>query len=80
LRRAGIGSDRAFDGRSMKAQMKLADRSGAAFVLIVGPDELADGVVAVRDLRGDAGQQSLDRNGVVEHLRKLLTRAPGDRT
>ena len=30
LRRAGVRADRAFDGRSMKAQMKAADRSGAA--------------------------------------------------
>ena len=30
LRRAGIAADRAFDGRSMKSQMKSADRSGAA--------------------------------------------------
>ena len=29
LRRAGLAVDRAFDGRSMKAQMKLANRSGA---------------------------------------------------
>ena len=29
-RAAGISADRAFDGRSMKAQMKAADRSGAA--------------------------------------------------
>ena len=28
LRRAGLGADRAYDGRSMKAQMKKADRSG----------------------------------------------------
>ena len=39
LRRAGLAADRAFDGRSMKAQMKLADRSGAVVALIVGPAE-----------------------------------------
>jgi histidyl-tRNA synthetase len=72
LRRAGIGADRAFDARSMKAQMKTADRSGAAYVLIVGEDELANGTVTVRDLRGDTGQQAIERPDVVEHLRKLL--------
>ena len=34
--RAGIRADRAFDGRSMKSQMKAADRSGARLALIVG--------------------------------------------
>jgi histidyl-tRNA synthetase len=71
LRRAGIATDRAFDGRSMKAQMKAADRSGASFVLIIGEDEVANGVVAVRDLRGGTGQQPVERRDIVEHLRKL---------
>ncbi len=30
LRRAGLGADRAYDGRSLKSQLKAADRSGAA--------------------------------------------------
>jgi histidyl-tRNA synthetase len=72
LRDAGIATDRAFDNRSMKAQMKAADRSGAAFVVIVGEEEVANGVVAVRDLRGAGGQQAVDRRDLVDHVRKLL--------
>ena len=37
LRRAGLRADRAFDGRSMKTQIKSADRSGALVALVVGP-------------------------------------------
>ena len=37
----------------MKAQMKAADRSGAALALIVGGDEAAAGTVTVRALRGE---------------------------
>ena len=52
-------ADRAFDGRSMKSQMKSADRSGAApRRSSSASDELAAGTVTVRDLRGDAGQQT----------------------
>ena len=40
LRDAGVRADRAFDDRSMKAQFKQADRSGAPLALVVGPDEL----------------------------------------
>ena len=36
LRRGGVRADRAFDGRSMKAQMKQADRAGALLGVIVG--------------------------------------------
>ena len=35
LREAGVRADRAFDGRSMKAQFKLADRSGARLAVVV---------------------------------------------
>ncbi len=72
LRRADIAADRAFDRRSMKAQMKAADRSGARVVVIVGEDEVAAGTVTLRDLRGEGGQQQVDRTDLVNHLRKLL--------
>jgi histidyl-tRNA synthetase len=68
LRRAGIGADRAFDGRSMKAQMKAADRSGASWVVIVGQDELDAGAVTLRDLRGDRGQSTVARDQLVARL------------
>jgi histidyl-tRNA synthetase len=74
FRRAGIAADRAFDGRSMKSQMKSADRSGAALVCIVGDDELAAGTVTVRDLRGDQAQTTLDRAGVVGTISERLAR------
>jgi histidyl-tRNA synthetase len=50
LRRAGVRAERAYDSRSMKAQLKAADRSGARLALIVGPAERAAGTVLVRDL------------------------------
>jgi histidyl-tRNA synthetase len=81
LRRAGIGADRSFAGetgapRSMKAQMKAADRSGAALAVIIGEDELAAGTATVRDLRGEGGQTALARTDLVEHLRALLAARP----
>jgi histidyl-tRNA synthetase len=72
LRRAGIAADRAFDGRSMKSQMKAADRSGARLALIVGEDEVANDSVTVRHLRGDAEQERVPRPDVIDRLRSLL--------
>ncbi len=72
LRRAGIAAERAFDGRSMKSQMKSADRSGAAIVLIVGSDELADGTVTVRHMRGDHEQQRIERGAAVATVAAML--------
>ena len=72
LRRSGVAADRAFDSRSMKSQMKQADRSGATLAIIIGEDELAAGTATVRDLRGDAGQAALARTDLIGHIQHLL--------
>ena len=50
LRASGIATDRAFGGRSVKAQWKLADRSGAEFAVMLGAQEQARGAVVVKRL------------------------------
>ena len=72
LRRAGINAGRAFDGRSMKSQMKSADRSGAALAIIVGDDEVAAGEATVRDLRQGGHQDRVSLDDLIEHVRKRL--------
>ncbi len=73
LRRAGIRVDRAFDARSMRAQMKAADRSGASVALIIGEQEAADGVVAVRSLQAEERNQELvPRADLLAHLEGAL--------
>ncbi|MGA1722935.1 MAG: histidine--tRNA ligase, partial [Ilumatobacteraceae bacterium] len=61
LRRAGRSVDRGFGGRSMKAQMKAADRSGAELALIIGEDETASDTVTARFLRGVRPQEQWPR-------------------
>ena len=74
LRAGGFSADRAFENRSMKAQMKAADRSGADYAVIVGSDELAAGTAIVRPLRGDGEQTTVTRADLVFDL---TTRFPG---
>ena len=72
LRDAGIGADRAFDGRSMRSQFKQADRSGARLAVIVGEREAAEATATLRDLRsGD--QEVVPRAELVDHVRKQLS-------
>jgi histidyl-tRNA synthetase len=80
LRAAGISADRAFENRSMKSQMKVADRSGATFAVIVGSNELEAGEVVVRPMRtGDAadstqsGQSTIPRTDLIEYLQKAMS-------
>jgi histidyl-tRNA synthetase len=70
LRRAGLRADRAFDGRSIKSQLRSADRSGARVALIVGPDEVSAGTVSLRPLRGTGEQRTVARSSVVEAVRE----------
>jgi len=44
-------------GGSFKAQFKRADRSGAPFAVVLGPDELAAGTVQVKNLRAEGSDQ-----------------------
>jgi histidyl-tRNA synthetase len=75
LRRSGIAADRAFGGRSMKAQMKLADRSGAAVAVLVGEAELSAGTVTIRQMAEGGGQAQSARDDVVAGVRRALAEA-----
>jgi histidyl-tRNA synthetase len=77
LRVAGIATDRAYDQRSMKAQMKVADKSGARWALLIGPEELAAGEVTMKDLRSDdfnPAQSRVARSEIVSTVQELLTK------
>lgn len=71
LRMAGLAASMEFEGRSLKAQMKRADRLGARVVLIIGADELANGEVTVRDMRSSE-QRLVPRADAVGATQALL--------
>lgn len=50
LRRAGLTASMDFAGRSMKAQMKQANKMHARFALILGEDEVKEGTVMMKDM------------------------------
>ncbi len=74
LRHAGVAADRAFDARSVKAQFKAADRSGARVALVVGNREKETATVTVRDLRTGT-EESVERKVVVDHVVDRLAAA-----
>ncbi len=53
-RDAGLAVEMDHQGKSLKSQFKMADKLGARVVIIVGPDELAQGKVRVRNMRTHA--------------------------
>jgi len=67
IRRGGVPIDLAFDARSIKSQFKVADRSGAVWALVLGPDEAERGVVTLKDLRSGE-QREVAREAVLAVL------------
>ena len=59
LRSAGISAGYDLNGRSMKAQMREANRQNARYVVIVGDDELAAGAAQVKDM-DQSSQRTVD--------------------
>ena len=72
LRRARFVCDMDPGGRSVKSQFKIADREHAAFCLITGETELAEGKVTVKNL-ATGEQTTVARSEVAAHLRSCPT-------
>ncbi|MGE5235307.1 MAG: histidine--tRNA ligase [Acidobacteriota bacterium] len=77
--RAGVPVEIEVAGRSLKAAMKRADRDGFRAAAILGDDELAEGVVALRDLTLGR-QEKVPAAGVVAWWRGLEPLVAGTST
>jgi histidyl-tRNA synthetase len=72
LRRAGLSGDLDFEARSVKAQMRSANKSGARYALFVGPEEAQKGAVKLKDMK-DGTEQTVS---LEEAVRKLQGGTP----
>jgi histidyl-tRNA synthetase len=59
-------------GGSFKTQFKRADKSGADYAIVLGDDEVARGVVALKALRQESAQEECPAAAVGERLGVLL--------
>jgi histidyl-tRNA synthetase len=69
LRDAGLGGECALAQKSVKSQMRAADKSGARYCLILGDAELESGTVQVKDMAAKT-QDTVRQDALLEHLRK----------
>ena len=74
LRSAGIGSILAFGDRSLKAQLRQANRAGATLAIIVGDEEIARGQLVLRDMR-QAMQEEIPASDAVETVKMRMKQA-----
>ena len=71
LRNKGISCDMAYGDRALKGSMKSADRSGARYSLVIGPDELVSAKAGLKDMK--TGESKEVRIDTLDELATLLT-------
>ncbi|MFC5741022.1 histidine--tRNA ligase [Dyella tabacisoli] len=71
LRGAGIATEVVLEGSKLGKQFKYADRAGIRFVIVLGENEIAKGMVTVKDLRRE-DQFEVARSELIKALRVEL--------
>jgi len=67
----GVRAELDFSGKSLKSQMKQANRLEARYVLIVGDDELKKGAAVLRDME-TKDQVSVPLDGLVKAIKEKI--------
>lgn len=71
LRSCCVGAETDLMGRSLRAQMKYADKKGFSYTVVLGDDEIESGKCVLRDMRsGEQKDVSLD--SIIDRLRNQL--------
>lgn len=77
LRADGISAQTDVVGRSLKAQMKYADKIGAKYTMVLGDDEIAKGEAVIKDM--DSGEtETLSLDGLEDSFMQLMLRRESD--
>ncbi|KSU83804.1 MULTISPECIES: histidine--tRNA ligase [Fictibacillus] len=71
LRKAGLKADKDYMDKKMKAQFKAADRTNAKFVAVLGDDELANGVISVKEMES-GNQTEVELEEVTQYILKQI--------
>ena len=74
MRAAGLKVIQHCGEASFKSQFKKADASGARVAVVVGDNELANGQVVVKPLRGDGEQVVVERTAMLAAVTALINR------
>ncbi len=69
LRREGVSAETDYSGRSLKAQMRQANKMKARFVVVVGPEEVATGKINLKNML-TSEERSVGMDEVAAAVRK----------
>ncbi len=73
LRELGIGAHFSFGDRSLKAQLRDANRTSAQFVIIIAEQEAEKKFVTLKNM-ADGSQERIDLTALTAHLQNALSR------
>ena len=76
LRRLGLAVELDLSAAAFAKQFKRADRSGAAWVAVIGDDEARDGQVRLRPLQGEGGERVVAADDVAAIATLVRHREP----
>ena len=69
LRSNGVSAETDICGRSLKAQMKYADKAGARFVIVIGDNEIAENEAELRDMKnGERVKVALNVKNIMDKV------------
>lgn len=71
LREKGISSEMDFLGKSLKSQMRTANKLLVPYVLILGPEELKEEKVTIKNM-ADGAQEEISLDNVLPYLQKCI--------
>ncbi len=75
LQTVGIRAEMDYLGKSLKAQMRRANKLNAAFTLILGEDELQSGRAQLKNM-ADSSQSPVELENLADELKKKLGESP----
>ncbi len=67
----GIWAELDYEGKSLKSQMRRADKLKARYALILGEEELKKGKAVLRNM-GDKSQEEISIEGIVKLLKEKI--------
>lgn len=65
----GLRADLDYEGKSLKSQMRRADKSGARYSMVIGEDELSTGIISIKCMKDGSSQMiPLKADAIRGHL------------
>ena len=71
LRKAGIKAEKDYMRRSLKAQMKYANKIGAKYVVVLGEDEIKSSRIKVKDM-SNGSEEEIDLAALANYLKEKI--------